>query len=78
MKNNPDVFVKTNQEGIERVKKGSYAFLMESTTIDYTIQHVCKLIKVGALLDNKGYGVGLPEGSTIFLIFCYYKKIFTT
>lgn len=62
MKNNPDVFVKTNQEGIERVKNGAYAFFMESTTIDYTIQHACKLTKVGRLLDNKGYGVGLPEG----------------
>ncbi|KAK2148217.1 hypothetical protein LSH36_509g01044 [Paralvinella palmiformis] len=37
----PSVFVKTSHEGIERVKKGNYAFLMESTMIDYTIQRKC-------------------------------------
>jgi hypothetical protein len=62
MISNPDVFVKTNQEGIDRVKNEQYAFLMESTTIEYTIQHECNLTQIGGLLDNKGYGIGLPEG----------------
>lgn len=59
---NPDVLVKSNQEGIDRVKEQSYAFLMESTTIDYTVQRECNLTQIGGLLDNKGYGIGLPEG----------------
>jgi hypothetical protein len=59
---NPDVYVKKNQEGIDRVKAESYAFLMESTTIDYTVQRECNLTQIGGLLDNKGYGIGLPEG----------------
>ena len=63
MSNNPDVFVKSNQEGIDRVKSGLYAFLMESTSIEYTIQQECNLTQIGGLLDNKGYGIGLPEGS---------------
>jgi hypothetical protein len=62
MVNNPDVFVKKNQEGIDRVKAESYAFLMESTTIEYTVQRECNLTQIGGLLDNKGYGIGLPEG----------------
>ena len=63
MSSNPDVFVKTNQEGIDRVKIQSYAFLMESTTIEYTVQRECNLTQIGGLLDNKGYGIGLPEGN---------------
>jgi hypothetical protein len=62
MVNNPDVFVKKNQEGIDRVKAESYAFLMESTTIEYVVQRECNLTQIGGLLDNKGYGIGLPEG----------------
>lgn len=63
MSNNPDVFVKKTVDGIERVKSESYAFLMESTSIEYTVQRECNLTQVGGLLDNKGYGIGLPEGS---------------
>jgi len=58
----PSVFVKTSHEGIERVKKGNYAFLMESTMIDYTIQRHCNLMQVGGLLDTKGYGIGTQQG----------------
>ena len=58
----PTVFVTTSQEGIERVLKGNYAFLMESTMIDYTIQRNCDLMQVGGLLDSKGYGIGTPIG----------------
>ena len=56
------MFVKTSQEGIDRVLNDNYAFLMESTMIDYTIQRNCELMQVGALLDSKGYGIGTPIG----------------
>ncbi len=62
MNDNPDVFVKRSQEGIDRVNAEAYAFLMESTSIDYTVQRECNLTQIGGLLDNKGYGIGLPEG----------------
>lgn len=52
------VFMKTTQEGIDKVLKGDYAFLMESTMIDYNIQRNCELMQVGGLLDSKGYGIG--------------------
>lgn len=67
MSSNPDVFVKTNQDGIDRVKAESYAFLMESTTIEHTVQRECNLTQIGGLLDNKGYGIGLPEGNYFFI-----------
>lgn len=62
MNSYPDVFVSQNQDGIDRVKAETYAFLMESTTIEYTVQRECNLTQIGGLLDNKGYGIGLPEG----------------
>lgn len=58
----PTVFTSSNQEGVERVTKGkgNYAFLMESTSIEYTIERNCDLTQVGGMLDSKG------------LIFFYY------
>ena len=35
MNSDPDNFVSSSTEGIMRVKKGQYAFLLESTTNDY-------------------------------------------
>lgn len=58
----PSVFTKTNDEGVERVlKKRDYAFLMESTTIEYRMERNCELDKIGGLIDNKGYGIALPR-----------------
>uniref|UniRef100_T1IJ46 Glutamate receptor ionotropic, kainate 2 n=1 Tax=Strigamia maritima TaxID=126957 RepID=T1IJ46_STRMM len=59
----PSVFVQNNDEGIGRVEKGEYAFLMENTIIEYRTVRNCDLIQVGSLLDNKGYGVATPKGS---------------
>lgn len=62
MEKNKDVFVKSQEEGIERVKRGGYAYLIESTTNDYLRQNDCELMQVGGLLDSKGYGIGTPSG----------------
>ncbi|GFQ98585.1 glutamate receptor ionotropic, kainate 2 [Trichonephila clavata] len=59
----PDVFTDNNQKGVERVKKGNYAFLMESTTIEFIVERNCDLTQVGGLLDSKGYGIATPHGS---------------
>lgn len=56
----PSVFVKNNDEGKDRVKKGDYAFFMESTTLEYITERDCELAQVGGLLDSKGYGIALP------------------
>ena len=59
----PSVFVSTYEEGIQRVLDGKYAFLMESTMLDYILQRDCSLIQIGGILDNKGYGIGTPMGT---------------
>lgn len=59
----PSVFVPTYEEGIQRVLDGNYAFLMESTMLDYIVQRDCNLTQIGGLLDSKGYGIATPMGS---------------
>lgn len=58
------VFVQSNDKGKEEVEKGNYAFFMESTSIEYTIERNCNLTQIGGLLDSKGYGIGLAKNST--------------
>lgn len=50
----PSVFVPTYEEGIEKVLNGNYAFLMESTMLDYIVQRNCNLTQIGGPLDSKG------------------------
>jgi len=64
----PTVFVGGNEEGVKKLRdeNGKYAFLAESTTIDYMNQQVpCDTMKVGSNLDSKGYGVATPLGSDL-------------
>lgn len=63
MSANPSVFTKSSDEGVARVKNGSYAFIMESTSNEYIRQRDCELMQIGGLLDSKGYGIGLPAGT---------------
>lgn len=62
MTNNKHVFAKSYDEGLSRVLQGDYAFLMESTMLDYMVQRNCNLTQVGGLLDSKGYGIATPMG----------------
>ncbi|KAK7026645.1 hypothetical protein SK128_015457 [Halocaridina rubra] len=61
----PSVFTASNDDGVERVSKsgGQYAFLMESSSIEYEVERKCDLMQVGSLLDSKSYGIALPPGS---------------
>lgn len=58
------VFVQSNEQGKAEVEKGNYAFFMESTSIEYTIERKCNLTQIGDLLDSKGYGIALAKNST--------------
>uniref|UniRef100_A0A674NC47 Glutamate receptor n=1 Tax=Takifugu rubripes TaxID=31033 RepID=A0A674NC47_TAKRU len=57
------VMVKNVEEGIQRVLTADYAFLMESTTIEFVTQRNCNLTQIGGLIDSTAYGVGTPMGS---------------
>lgn len=64
----PSVFASSNIEGVERVVKGrgNYAYLMESTSIEYVIERNCELTQIGGMLDSKGYGIAMPPSSLNF------------
>ena len=66
----PSVFTKSNDEGRDRVLKGqgSYAFFMESTSIEYITERYCTLQQINGLLDSKGYGIAM-QSSKCALIF---------
>ena len=59
----PSVFVSTYKEGVERVLGGNFAFLCESSMLDWLVQRDCNLTQIGGLVDNKGYGIATPKGS---------------
>lgn len=62
MTKHPENLVNTYEEGRDRVLMNDYAFLMESTMIDYMVQRDCNLVQIGGLLDSKGYGIGTQKG----------------
>jgi hypothetical protein len=73
----PSVFTSSNVEGVDRVVKGkgSYAFLMESTSIEYVIERNCELTQVGGMLDSKGYGIAMPPSTIIDIcIICFWFR----
>uniref|UniRef100_A0A8D9EDN7 Glutamate receptor ionotropic, kainate 3 n=2 Tax=Cacopsylla melanoneura TaxID=428564 RepID=A0A8D9EDN7_9HEMI len=60
--NYQDVMLKTNEEGVNRVNNNEdYAFLMESSSIQYEVERKCNLTQVGDLLDSKGYGIAMQK-----------------
>jgi ionotropic glutamate receptor len=63
MKTNPNFMPNSSQQGINFVKQGGYAYLLESTTNDYARQRDCELMQIGGLLDSKSYGLGLQKDS---------------
>lgn len=58
-----NVFTPGNEEGVDRVKRGGYAFIMESTVNEYFRKQNCELTQIGGQLDSKSYGIALPPGS---------------
>ncbi|BET00802.1 kainate selective glutamate receptor activity [Nesidiocoris tenuis] len=65
MEANPDVMMSTNEAGVDRVQYNTdYAFLMESASIEYEMERKCELMRVGDLLDNKGYGIAMRQNSS--------------
>lgn len=52
------------------VVPGSYAFLMESTSIEYVIERNCELTQIGGMLDSKGYGIAMRQSTAILEMTC--------
>ncbi|PAV57566.1 hypothetical protein WR25_03421 isoform B [Diploscapter pachys] len=58
---NKDVFVKDNSQGVERALTSNYAYLMESTSLEYEVSQNCNLTQIGGVLGSKGYAIALAK-----------------
>lgn len=67
MANNVDLQTSSNDEGLKMAKEGNYAFLMESSSIEYIIERNCDVTQVGGLLDDKGYGIAMRKGKYVYM-----------
>ena len=67
MKDWDSVLVDSNTAGVHKVVAdgGTFAFFMESLSIEYQIERNCQLIQVGNNLDSKSYGIALPKRSIL-------------
>lgn len=64
MESHPELMTTSNDEGIDRVYHGeeeNYAFIMESSSIEYVTERRCNLTQVGEPLDDKNYGIGMRK-----------------
>uniref|UniRef100_A0A183FEF2 Glutamate receptor n=1 Tax=Heligmosomoides polygyrus TaxID=6339 RepID=A0A183FEF2_HELPZ len=60
---NRDVFVKDNREGVEKAITTNYAYLMESTSLEFEVSQNCNLTQIGGVLGSKGYGIAVQKKS---------------
>lgn len=64
-------YVRSNEEGKDRVEQGNFAYFMESTSIEYITERNCNLTQIGSPLDSKNYGIATRKISN-------YKKPYRT
>lgn len=53
--------MKSNEDGLWKVQHENYAYLMESSSIEYITQRHCNVTQIGGLLDSKGYGIAMRK-----------------
>ena len=59
----PPVTTQSSTEGIQRVMNEKFAYLMESTEIEYLIERNCNVTQIGGTLNTIQYGIGTPNDS---------------
>lgn len=59
----PDAMVDNSSQGIQKVKKGGYAFIWDNPINKYTTMKECDTMSVGEEFDEKGLGIGVPLGA---------------
>lgn len=57
-----EVLMENNEKGVWKVQHENYAYLMESSSIEYIKQRKCNVTQIGGLLDTKGYGIAMRKG----------------
>lgn len=66
LNNAREVLTAGNDEGKKKVLSENYAFLMESSSIEYIQERECNLTQIGGLLDQKGYGIAMKKSKFLY------------
>lgn len=66
IENAKDVLTESNDEGKNKILKEDYAFLMESSSVEYLQERECNLSAIGKNLDSKGYGIAMRKSTNYF------------
>ncbi|XP_076751091.1 glutamate receptor ionotropic, kainate 2 isoform X2 [Xylocopa sonorina] len=61
--NEKELLPPDNDAGLRKVLLENYAFLMESSSIEYITERYCNVTQIGGLLDAKGYGIAMKKNS---------------
>lgn len=65
MMENPEFLAPNNDEGLKRVLEWKpdrkYAYLMESSTLEYFTERNCSVARVGDLIDERAYAIGMRK-----------------
>lgn len=69
MEAHSDLLTNDNVQGLEWAKTKNYAFLMESSSIEYIIERNCDVTQIGGLLDDKGYGIAMRKSECFDFFF---------
>ncbi|OXU29041.1 hypothetical protein TSAR_002081 [Trichomalopsis sarcophagae] len=72
--NEKEVLTADNDEGKKKVLTENYAFLMESSSIEYIQERECNLSQIGGLLDQKGYGIAMKKSKFFVVSNNVYEK----
>ncbi len=59
-----EVLTDSTPQGVQKAVKEKYAFLMESSQIEYETERECSLTQIGKPIDDKGYGIAMKKGKT--------------
>ena len=74
----PTVFTSSYKDGMERVLQGNFAFLCESSMLDYVVQRDCNLTQIGDWWTARGMELLLlkdQDGKTEYpKQFFFYKR----
>lgn len=67
MERHPELNPGDNDVGVNMANNpdNNYAFLMESSSIEYVIERKCDITQIGGLLDDKGYGIAMKKSRCI-------------
>lgn len=63
MANADNVLVHENDDGLRRCQNENYAYLMESTSLQYYTERFCNVTQVGDLIDDRNYAIGMRKGA---------------